>query len=215
MKYQLVLWDFDGTLADTLSVAVEFFNEQAEREGWRPILNPQQARELHLGQIIRQHGVPLRRLPSLVWKWYGQWGEVVERCRLFPGVAEVLRRLRSAGCVLGVLSSNVEACIRGCLRHNQVEDVFAFVEGGSPLFGKARRLRRALKRSPRPLRSVLYVGDEARDVEAAREVGVDVAAVTWGLNSENLLRQFAPTYLVRRPDELLEACGCSGAEQQG
>jgi phosphoglycolate phosphatase-like HAD superfamily hydrolase len=49
---------------------------------------------------------------------------------------------------------------------------------------------------------VVYVGDEERDVVAARQAGVDIAAVTWGYNSPELLAVQEPDYLIDYPDEL-------------
>lgn len=51
---------------------------------------------------------------------------------------------------------------------------------------------------------VIYVGDETRDVEAAKKVGVKVIAVTWGINSEKILRKQNPDYLIVKPKELIE-----------
>jgi len=51
--------------------------------------------------------------------------------------------------------------------------------------------------------SVFYVGDETRDVEAARKAGVKTIAVTWGFNGEDILKKQKPDYLARRPEELI------------
>src|SRR5262245_13801927 len=95
---------------------------------------------------------------------------------LFPTLPRVLRGLRGAGCRLGVLSSNAEGNIRACLRAHQVEELFEAVVG--------------------------YVGDEVRDIEAARK-----AAVTWGFNTRDLLARHRPDHLVERPDQLLGLLG--------
>ena len=54
---------------------------------------------------------------------------------------------------------------------------------------------------------VLYVGDETRDIEAAREAGLAMTAVTWGYNSEQALSALGPQHIVRSPGELLELMG--------
>ena len=53
-------------------------------------------------------------------------------------------------------------------------------------------------------RTVLYVGDETRDVEAAMAAGVDAAAVTWGFQTEALLRSANPRFVLSAPRELVE-----------
>ncbi len=59
---------------------------------------------------------------------------------------------------------------------------------------------------------VVYVGDEARDVAAARKAGVDAAAVTWGYQARQLLHDRAPVYLADSPEELAAwLCGPRGS----
>ena len=54
--------------------------------------------------------------------------------------------------------------------------------------------------------NVLYVGDEVRDIEAAKKAGIRIAAVTWGYNSKKALEAYKPDYLVTKPEELLQIC---------
>jgi phosphoglycolate phosphatase-like HAD superfamily hydrolase len=89
------------------------------------------------------------------------------------------------------------------LRANGVEHHFAFVIGYPRLFGKGKALRRILKADRLEPADVLYIGDEVRDVEAARKAGVAMAAVTWGFHAEPLLRANRPDYVVSDPRELL------------
>ena len=106
MRYKLVLWDFDGTLADTLGGLVEWFNELAGLYGWKPVEETERLRELTLPQIMREHGVSLYQLPGLLRRWLGQHRKRAQAAVFFPGIAEVLKQPHQAGCVLGVLSSN-------------------------------------------------------------------------------------------------------------
>ena len=49
----------------------------------------------------------------------------------------------------------------------------------------------------------IYIGDETRDIEAARKAGVKVAAVSWGLNSREALEKYQPDWLLENPKNLL------------
>ena len=104
---------------------------------------------------------------------------------------------------MGVLSSNAAGNIRACLEANGAGDLFDFVVGYPRLFGKAIAIRKVLRRERVAPGDFLYVGDEVRDVKAARTAGVDVAAVGWGFHTAALLARYAPTYLWRRPAEAL------------
>jgi phosphoglycolate phosphatase len=103
---------------------------------------------------------------------------------------------------MGILSSNSSDNIQACLRANQADKIFAPVVGHRRLLGKGRALRRFLRSQCLPKGDVLYVGDEVRDIEAARQAGVDVAAVAWGANTRELLLNHRPDYLIESPGQL-------------
>ena len=207
MRYQLVLWDFDGTLADTLASVLQLYNELAGRHGFRPVDDPQAMRGLTPFEFLRGHGIPLAKVPSLVREMRAAHRARMATTRLFPGLPPVLEALRRSGCRLGILSSNSRENILACLRANRAEGLFDPVVGYSRLLGKARPIRRLLRAGRLAVRDVLYVGDEVRDIEAARQAGVAVAAVTWGFNAKELLARHAPDHLIEYPEELLRVLG--------
>jgi phosphoglycolate phosphatase len=215
MPFKLVVWDFDGTLADSLPTAVSIFNRLAPELGFKPLSDVSAARGMSTRQFLRQQGISLWRLPRLVRKYQAAAAEEADRLKLVTGLPATLTALATAGVRLGVLSSNREDNIRRCLRANSAEEHFAFVVGYPRLFGKAKALKRIL-RAERLVRSdVLYVGDELRDVEAARKAGVCVAAVTWGFHTPELLRSGAPDYVVSDANELLGLVGVRSAAPPG
>jgi phosphoglycolate phosphatase len=205
MRYSLVVWDFDGTLADTMSLAVATYNELAARYGFRRVDDPVAIRGLSARAFLRQHGISFFRLPMLVKEYLAATRGSMETIRLFDGLPQILDRLGASGVRQGVLSSNSEANIRVCLRANGVEALFDFVVGYPRLFGKGRALRRILKKEGIAPTQLLYIGDEVRDVEAASQAGVDVAAVAWGFNAQEQLSRASPTHLWMTPGDVLPA----------
>ena len=203
MRYELTLWDFDGTLADTLASLVRIYNELAMRHGFRTVTDPEAARGLTPMGFLRRHDIPLASVPALLRDVRAAHGQEMAETRLFPGLAPLLASLRQSGCRLGVLSSNARENIVACLRANRVEQHFESVVGYSRLLGKARGIRRLLRARGVDRSRVVYVGDEVRDIEAARQAGVAVAAVTWGFNAADLLARHAPDFLIERPDQVL------------
>ena len=202
MKYELVIWDFDGTLADTVYQGVQVYNTLAEQYGFEPLVETEQARDMTLRQFLAVHRIPIFRTPRLMKEFLGQLRGVMANVQLYPNLNQTLETLREAGCRLGIVSSNAEENIRSCLAANHAEELFEFVIGYKRLFGKERAIRRALSRARCPVGSALYIRDEVRDLEAAGKVGIDIAAVGWGLNSEKVLREHRPTYFVESVDQL-------------
>jgi phosphoglycolate phosphatase len=204
MPFKLVVFDFDGTLVDSLLSSLDIFNRYAAEYRYKPIENAEAVRSMTTRQFMKHHGISLWRLPRLVKKFHAAAASEADKLKLYPGLAAILSELRIDGPRLGILSSNKEDNIRRCLRSNGAEDFFAFVVGYPKLFGKGRALRRIVRAERVAPGDVLYVGDELRDMEAARKAGVLSAAVTWGLHAEPLLRDFGPDHVVNHPSELLE-----------
>jgi len=205
MRYRLIVWDFDGTLADTLALALTAYNDLAARYGFRPVKDPAAVRGMSTRVFLKQHRISLLRLPRLLRDYHAVTRSRMGEVRLFDGMPDVLSRLKATGCRQGVLSSNSAENITACLRANGVEGVFDFVIGYPRLFGKGRVIRRLLtKQGIEPTR-FLYIGDEVRDVEAAKQAGVDGGAVAWGFHTLERLSQASPTYLWSSPEEVWPA----------
>ena len=151
--------------------------------------------------FLRQHGISVLQLPLLAKEYLVATRNRMEEIRLFQGLPEILRSLKISGCRQGVLSSNSAENIDACLRANGVEDVFDFVIGYPRFYGKGRAIRRLLKKEI-AREQFLCIGDEIRDVEAARQAGVDIAAVAWGFHTKRSMSAESPTY----PGLALQMC---------
>ncbi|HTU19979.1 MAG TPA: HAD-IA family hydrolase [Gemmataceae bacterium] len=203
MRYTFVLWDFDGTLADTFSCTVSAYNRLAVRRGLRPMTDPGAARGLTPLALLRTLNIPLVRVPSLLSGLLSAVARDMPAVRLFPKMPEILDAFVRGGCRMSVLSSNSRDNILTCLRANGVADHFESILGYRRIVGKGEGIRRFLKERAAAGERAVYVGDEVRDIQAARKAGVDVAAVAWGYNTSELLAKQAPDYLMERPEQLL------------
>lgn len=203
MKYKVVLWDFDGTLADTLSVALDIYNRMAVEKNFKPIEDPYAVRDMGMREFLKSHGVPLHKIPFAFSTFLKQLRSMATDVALHDGIDQALQQISDHGIVQGVVSSNSTDTIRTCLASNHAETHFDYISGTSRIFGKEKRIAKALQALNVSAQQALYVGDEIRDIEAARAAGLDIAAVTWGLNSVSALTQHQPTYLVSSPAELL------------
>jgi len=115
---------------------------------------------------------------------------------------QVLEELHGRGHRIGILTSNSETNVLAFIARHRLP-YFHFVRTSSKLFGKGRAMRRILKAEGLPPERVLYVGDETRDIEAAKEAGLRMAAVGWGYNALTALSALDPDHLLEHPGELL------------
>lgn len=216
MKYKLLLWDFDGTLANTLTLALNLYNRMAKEKQFKPITDPYAVREMNMREFLKSHDVPIYRVPFAFAAFLKELGKLAASVSLNEGIGEALLQISAMGIQQGVVSSNATENIQQCLQSNNAETHFAYISGTSRIFGKERRLKSAARQFKVQASEVLYIGDEIRDIEASQAAGMDVAAVSWGLNSAEALANHHPTHLVSHPNELLQILRNSqcGGERQ-
>ncbi|MCZ8376482.1 MAG: HAD hydrolase-like protein [Beijerinckiaceae bacterium] len=201
----LALFDFDGTLVDTAPWFFRTINAVAERHGFRAVTaeEGEALRDMPPRMILRQLGIPVWKLPAIAADMRRRVLADEVAMPLFPWVPDLLAKLSAGGFIVGIVSSNSEAAIRGKLGPALAH--VHRISAGASLFGKPARLRDVLKGTGLPAASAIVIGDEIRDIEAARKIGARSIAVTWGLGGQQGLAGARPDLLVHRAEDLVEA----------
>lgn len=204
MSYQLAIFDFDGTLADSWPFFMSVFNDIADQHGFRRVDACQAERLRHYGprDIMRHVGMPAWKLPiasrSFIDRMRGHPGQIP----LFDGVEGALRALDRAGMRLALVSSNAEDNVRRTLGP-ELASLFRHYECGMSIFGKSARIRKVVRQARTPPERALYVGDQTTDADAARRAGVGFGAVSWGYAPIEALRNAGPEREFGAPGDLL------------
>ena len=208
MNYNLFIFDFDGTLADSADWMIRTFNDIAGTHGLRRVSDSEidMLRGRSNREIVSYLGVPAWRIPAIATDMRKRVAAAADQIKLFAKVDRLLRTLRDAGVQIAIVSSNSEANVRKILGLENAGYVHHY-DCGANLFGKARKLRRVMKRAGVEPHATLCIGDETRDIEAAREVGAACAAVTWGYATVQVLADHKPTLLFGSIEELMEKIG--------
>jgi phosphoglycolate phosphatase len=185
----LVVFDFDGTLADTFAVFRDVFDEVIDRFALRrpDADDVHRLRAQTSVEILRWLGVPPLQLPAIMRHARLRMAERAHELSLFPGMEAVVRGVAAQGVHVAVVSSNAERTVRTVLRESLCGEVHAFRCGVS-VFGKAARVRGLMRRARVSPGQTVLVGDEERDIAAARAVGARAVAVTWGYAAADALR---------------------------
>jgi phosphoglycolate phosphatase len=201
-----VVFDFDGTIADSFQINIEVANRLALDYGITPVTPETLERWQDLGakEILQELNISMFRLPGILRRFKSVINEEVVRFPMIPGMRETILSLWDKDCVLGVVTSNSAANVRKFLAHQGIEHLFDFVESCPRLIGKERVLNRIATRRHLSLSKMMYVGDETRDIDAAKQIHVKSVAVTWGFNSEKALTAHHPDYLIDRPQQILD-----------
>jgi phosphoglycolate phosphatase len=200
-----LLFDFDGTIADTMRTLIDIYNSViAPAYGCKPIpaQREDELRGVHPRDVMRDFGVTLVKLPLMVLRARGELAKRIDSIRPHQGVPDALRRIRERGCTMGLLTSNSRTNVARFLANHHLSDTFDFIYTGKHAFGKHRILRRIARERRLAAAEIVFVGDETRDIEAARTAGIRVAAVTWGYNNRHALERLKPDWCFDNPLDL-------------
>jgi phosphoglycolate phosphatase len=196
------IFDIDGTLVDSEKLVIRAIVFSASLLGYH--LTPSDM------TLFRQVGTKkfllIKKIPLLTAIFIDFLSQVyksrhLQEIKTFPEIYHLLSQLKKTGKTVGVISSNKFWLIGKILQSCQLID-FDFVSHAG-LFNKSVYIKKILKKYHLNPTETLYVGDEVRDIEAARQAGVKVASVTWGFNSRAALSKYSPDYIINHPQDLL------------
>ena len=200
----IAIFDFDGTLADSLELVITEYNRIAPRFRAKAIDRKElpRLRKLKAGLVMKEHNISFWKLPLLVSSMRSAMHAHVDGLKPYDGIGQALHTLAASGCRCSILSTNSKENIGRFLARHDLP-LFEHIAGGSSMFGKARALKQLMARARFDAREVFYIGDEARDVEAAAKAGVRSIAVSWGYADRGALVAHAPTHIADSPLDLV------------
>lgn len=194
----VVVFDFDGTMADTFEQTValvkELYPDLTEKE-------VKMYRENGARETLKKLDISSFSLLRWVIKIQKKQYQIIEKAEMFDGMGEVIAKLRGQGIEVGILTSNSRENVEKWLEINKIKVDWVKVE--KMILGKARALKK-IKILGQAQDEMVYVGDEVRDVEACKKAGVKIIAVDWGFNSRLALEKHNPDFVVSSPSEILE-----------
>ncbi|SDJ69687.1 phosphoglycolate phosphatase [Bradyrhizobium sp. Rc2d] len=211
MPYSLAIFDLDGTLADSFPWFLRAINDVADRFGFRRVADEEieELRHASSREILTRLEVPLWKLPAIARYARRLKAEAASEISLFEGVEAMLQMLAGNGVQLALVTSDSEANAREKL--GEAAALFSHFDCAASLFGKPAKFRRVVRRAGVEPRQVIAIGDEVRDIEAARAVGIACGAVCWGYAAPAALRALGPDYTFERMDEIASML-CPDAE---
>jgi phosphoglycolate phosphatase len=205
MRYSLAIFDLDGTLADSFPWFLRNVNEVADRFGFRRVADRdvEMLRHASTREILAHLKVPHWKLPFIARHMRRLKTEQAASIPLFAGVESMLNALAAHDIRLALVSSDTEANAREKLGPSAA--LFSDFDCAASIFGKPAKFRRVLKRAAVEPAQAIAIGDETRDIEAARAVGIACGAVTWGYAAPNALRALKPDLVFERMEDIAVA----------
>lgn len=206
MTVKVIVFDFDGTIADTYDAFVEIVNRLSGEFGYRPVSEAELAAYKHLSsrELVKKSEIPLVKIPFILRRVKGELSQKMQHLKPIAGMDTCLHDLTRQGYVLGILTSNAKENVVAFLKNNQLENLFEFIYSGTTLFGKHKVINKVLQDRRLSAQEMVYVGDETRDIHAARNSEVKIVAVGWGFNSPEILQKHRPDAFAAEPQDLVK-----------
>jgi phosphoglycolate phosphatase-like HAD superfamily hydrolase len=181
MKFKTVIFDLDGTIADTLPLCIAAFKKS---------IQPWLQNVITEDEIIAtfgpsEEGTIRKLIPAHeeegVKAYLKYYEEMHDTCTAaFPGITELLEYLENTGVQLAMVTGKGIHSTRLSLKQFGLEQYFEIMETGSPEGpSKVKGIRKVLSRLNTTAAESIYIGDAPSDILACREVGVPIAAAAW------------------------------------
>ncbi|NGM82114.1 HAD hydrolase-like protein [Paenibacillus sp. 7124] len=204
MEQVCIVFNFNGVLVNTRSLAVQLFNQIAVTKGFRSI-QPDQVEELSRLSIrnrCKLLGVPWHQMPIVGMLIKAGYQDAFPTMKAVEGISKLLHDLKARNIKIGFITSNSQKATREFLPNNRM-DFFDYEYFSSNPFTKFRDLNQFCKKFNLKKEDLIYVGDELRDIKAANRLRIKSIGVTWGYDSSTLLQQGKPTFIAAKPGDIL------------
>ena len=200
---QALLFDFDGTIADTFDLSLQIGREILDSLKLHHLSEETivHFRNRPFRETIRKLKIPIQKIPRLLIRVRRGIYDHIDEIRPFEGIREALRDLKSHSAFMGIVTSNSEENVNRFLDRFDLR----FFDAGaysSAIRGKASKMCRLIRKNNLAKEKTIYIGDTTDDIDACRKVGIKVAAVTWGYNTRKVLEQSKPDVLIERVEDL-------------
>lgn len=204
-KYKLIIFDFDGVLADTFDIFIASINNIFRKVGRREIKKNEigKLKDLSIRDMFKYLEINPLEILIFANKVKQQMAEPINKIKIDSELKDKIKQVKNSHIEMGIITSNSKENVERFLNKNNLQ-IFDFILGNISAFNKHKSINKLVKKKKLNPEEVIMIGDEVRDVEAAKKSGIKIAAVTWGYDSEKLLMASSPNFIARKPEDLLK-----------
>jgi len=212
LKYRFIIFDFDGTLADTFPYVLSIINKVAEAHNLQRInkddLN--MLRTFNVQKLLEHFSLPIWKVAMLAKDFQSLMTKDIHKISLFQGIDTILKQLHEEGVKLALVSSNSHINVTKVLGEENA-DLFDHYECGVSILGKKDKFLKILRNTGFDNSESLCIGDEIRDIEAAKKANIPFGAVSWGYTHLDALQEYHPEETFFNVDDIYVKVMKSGA----
>jgi len=202
MQIDLLIFDFDGTLADSIPAAVEAIQKMISDLGLPYKTKEEIGRHVGFGEVPLVSGAIgtsdpqlLKRAMEVYFKYYIEEG--IKTIRLYPNIKEFLEYFKTKPKI--IVSNKKDEFIRMILAHHKLTSYFVEIMGGDTapcLKPDPCVINNLIVKYKIPPERAIFIGDMTVDIETGKAAGIKTCAVTYGFHPRNILEKLKPDFLV-------------------
>ncbi|MEL6942722.1 MAG: HAD-IA family hydrolase [Bacteroidota bacterium] len=201
-----LIFDFDGTLANTLDLILDLYNQHITKQFSCKYFDKSKIEEFRIRRpisFLREFGITPIKLPFIIYRVRKLMKAHITEAQLFEGMKEVLTTLHAENIKMGIVTSNSTENVQLFLAHHKIEHYFSFIRSSKSLTSKKRSLRKVIAQNKLIKDDTIYIGDEIRDIRSSKAADIKCAAVTWGHQHRSLLEQEEPYAILETTKDIL------------
>jgi len=207
MTPKTILFDFDGTIADTTKKFIEIADILASKYNFQQFdISKISEFKNHtlLDLALNYFKIPWYKIPFVVIDFKRLLAKSAHKTKLYPDIKDILTELKSKGFRVGLLTSSPTKSVEIVLKKFEMSDFFEFVKTNASYYSKQNDIQKIIHKNQLNKSEVYYIGDEIRDLNACKKIGVHCISVSWGFSSKELLLSHNPETLLEKPSQILE-----------
>ncbi len=212
-KYDYVIFDFDGTVADTGEGILKSL-QYSFKANKKPVPDLSDLKKfigppIHYSYVTF-YNIPEEEVPVYITKYRERYREKgIYECYVYEGMKQTIEKLRESGIKIGIASSKPVKLIYDVMNHLGITNLFDAVTGtlfdDSNHSGKTDLVLESIEKlGAKDKEKVLMVGDRYFDIDGAAGAGVDSCGVLFGYGNKEEFEEHNATYIVKRPEDIIE-----------
>lgn len=204
MQINKIIFDFDGTIADSLEILIDTISYVLNNYGYENLdISKEKIRKNSIKELFKSSNISLLKLPFILNSINKQLSDKIEFIKPIAGITDIIKELNIKNFNLNIISSNNSENIKKFLKNNDLNDVFDNIYTERSVFGKHKVINKFLNKYNLKKENIIYIGDEVRDILAAKQSGIKIIAVSWGFNEANMLERYSPDFIAYNPTDIL------------
>ena len=203
-----IIFDFDGTIADTLAFSfgrsLELLRKEKIDLPEKEIIKKIKSNSYQ--ELMKEFRLSWLKIPfmlRIVKQGQRDLYYQIDKIKIFPGMKKLFKKLKNKNYQIGILSSNMQRNINKFIKINRL-NFFDIVYCESNILGKDKTIKKMVRKYNLKKEEIIYVGDEIRDIVACHKTGVKMIGVSWGLHTFEALQKNGVDYIISKPQEILE-----------